>query len=76
MLTTVQGVYRDGKIELLEPAPDLPGAQVLVTFVPAGNRITLADLGITRDQAAEIRTRFGGIAEDWDSPEMDEYDEL
>ncbi len=75
MLTTIQGVYRDGKVELLEPAPEMPEAQVFVTFMPA-KRINLADLGITPDQAAEIRARFGGVVEDWDSPEMDEYDAM
>jgi len=34
MLTTVEGVYRDGKIELNETPAGLDGVRVLVTFLP------------------------------------------
>src|SRR5690349_16464107 len=34
MLTTVEGVYKDGKIELTEVPAGLKQAQVLVTFLP------------------------------------------
>ncbi len=34
MLTTVEGVYKDGKIELTEIPAGLEQAQVLVTFLP------------------------------------------
>lgn len=34
MLTTVEGVFRDGRIELREAPPDVEGARVLVTFLP------------------------------------------
>ncbi|HEY3324761.1 MAG TPA: hypothetical protein VGP72_30190 [Planctomycetota bacterium] len=33
MLTTVKGVYKAGKVELLEPAPNVESAQVMVTFM-------------------------------------------
>ena len=36
--------------------------------------IDLRSLGICAEQAAEIRARFAAFAEDWDSPEMDIYD--
>ena len=35
MLKTVEGVFRDGKIELLEPAPQQQDGRVMVTFLPA-----------------------------------------
>jgi hypothetical protein len=41
-----------------------------------GKRITIADLGWTREQAIAIRGLYGSIAEDWDDPAMDIYDEL
>jgi hypothetical protein len=75
MLKSVEGIYRDGKIELLGPAPQVEEARVVVTFLPAKNSNLLADHGITPAQAAELRAKFGAIAEDWDSPEMDIYDE-
>ena len=34
MLQSVEGIYRDGKVELLEPAPGNAGARVIVTFLP------------------------------------------
>jgi hypothetical protein len=33
MLTTVEGIYRQGRIELDELPPDAEGARVLVTFL-------------------------------------------
>ena len=34
MVTTVEGVFRDGRIELREAPPDVEGARVIVTFLP------------------------------------------
>jgi hypothetical protein len=76
MLTTVQGIYKNGKVELLEPAPDVLEARVYVTFVPAGKEINLADHGIGPEQAADLRARLATFAEDWDRPEMDDYNAL
>lgn len=39
-------------------------------------QLTIDDLGWTREQAAAIRLMFGSIAEDWDDPDMEIYDEL
>jgi hypothetical protein len=33
MLTTVEGIYRHGRVELEELPPDAEGARVLVTFL-------------------------------------------
>ncbi|MDA1053587.1 MAG: hypothetical protein O3C40_24330 [Planctomycetota bacterium] len=75
MFKSLEGVYRDGKIELLEPAP--PGAEgrVIITFLPTKS-IDLAERGIDEEQAADLRRRLGAIAADWDRPEMDTYDAL
>jgi hypothetical protein len=72
----VEGIYRDGKIELLQSPNDLPPTRVLVTFLPADGPIDLRARGIDQDQAAELRWGFGAAADDWDRPEMDVYDEL
>ena len=77
MMTTVEGVVRGGKIELVEAAEAAEGSRVLVTFLPFHSVVDLPALGISKDQAAEIRARFGTLAaEDWCRPEMDVYDEL
>ena len=74
MLTTVEGVYRAGKIEVPEvPSNVLDGTPVIVTFLnPAG--IDLREKGIDEAQAADLRARLATFAEDWDSPEMSIYD--
>jgi hypothetical protein len=74
MMTTVPGVYRNGKIELTENPGTAPeGSQVFVTFLSPVH-VDLRSLGIDEEQAAEQRWRFAAFAEDWDSPEMDIYD--
>ena len=76
MLKSVEGIYRDGKVELLETPSDLEEARVIVTFLPARGIIDLRTQGIDEAQAAQLRWRLQAFAEDWDRPEMDEYDDL
>jgi hypothetical protein len=76
MLKAVEGIYRDGKIELLETPPDVREARVVVTFLPAAGPIGLQARGISEEEAAELRARWGAAAEDWDRPEMDAYNDL
>ncbi len=74
MLTTIRGVFKDGRVELLESAPSLKEAQVIVTFLPDGRALDLRDAGIDASQAGDLRARLGTFAEDWNRPEMDVYD--
>lgn len=76
MLKSVEGVYRDGKVELLETPGDLGEARVIVTFLPAPGSVDLAAQGIGTAQAAELRARLQAFAEDWERPEMAAYDAL
>jgi hypothetical protein len=76
MLTTIQGIYRDGKVELLETPTGVSEAHVLVTFLPSQGGIDLRAKGISEAEAAELRWRLGAAAEDWDRPEMDVYNDL
>lgn len=74
MLITIEGVYRDGKIELAEIPVDVgEGQAVIVTFLSASS-IDLRDRGINETQAADLRSRLSTFAEDWDSTEMSIYD--
>lgn len=74
MLTSVQGIYRHGKIELIEqPGNIRDETRVVVTFLEPAP-IDLRERGISEKQAAELRARFETFAEDWDSPEMSIYD--
>ena len=76
MLKSVEGIYRDGKVELLETPPDIQETRVIVTFLPERGSIDLRTRGIDEAQAAQLRWRLQAFAEDWDRPEMDEYDDL
>ena len=37
MLTTVEGVFKDGQVELREEPPAVDQARVIVTFLPEGH---------------------------------------
>ena len=75
MLKSVEGVFREGKVELLEPPPDLKETRVIITFLSKEGPVNLRARGISEQQAAEMRWGFGAGAEDWDSPDMDIYND-
>ena len=75
MLKTIEGVYRDGKVELMEVPKDVRDeTRVLVTFLEP-QAIDLRARGIDEARAAELRARLATFVEDWDSPEMAVYDD-
>ena len=74
-MTTVEGIFRNGKVELLEPPPPAAEGRVVVTFLSEPRAIDLASRGIDERQAADLRARLATVAEDWDRPEMSIYDE-
>lgn len=74
MVRSIEGLYRDGKVELLEPAPPGAGDRVIVTFVTSSASIELAERGISTEQAADLRARLAAFSEDWGSADMDVYD--
>jgi hypothetical protein len=75
MFKSIEGVFRDGKIELLETPPAEVEGKVIVTFLNGG-AVDLAERGIDERQAADLRQRLKAFAEDWDRPEMDVYDAI
>ena len=75
-MKSVEGVYRNGKLELLEPLAEAEGSRVIVTWVQSPGALDLRDWGIDEAQAAALRRRLASFAEDWDRPEMAVYDEL
>ncbi len=75
MLTTVQGVYRKGKVILKDNPSNIPDkTPVIVTFL-AGEGIDLRARGINEEQAGVLRAQLASFAEEWDSPEMSVYDD-
>jgi hypothetical protein len=74
MLVSVEGVYRNGRIELTESPNNVPeGTCVIVTFV-SSNDIDFASQGIDREQAKTLRASLATFSDDWNSPEMNVYD--
>ena len=75
MLNTVEGIYRNGQVELMEsPNNLLEGTRAIVTFLET-KTIDLASHGIDKAQAAILRTSLATFTEDWNSPEMNIYDD-
>ena len=88
MLRTIEGVYRNGKVELAEVPSDVrEEMRVLVTFLEPQHidvRVRGIDIFAAPQAAAplkheshsaELRARLGTFAEDWDSREMAIYDD-
>jgi len=73
MLKSVEGIYRNGKVELTEPVSEQGETRVIVTFLSA-EVVRLAERGIDPEQAADLRGRLSAFVEDWQRPEMDVYD--
>ena len=74
MLTSVQGVYRKGKIELTQKPRNVSDeTRVIVTFLDSGT-MDLRKRGISKAQAKTLRAQLSTFAEDWESPEMNAYD--
>ncbi|WP_238361219.1 hypothetical protein [Iningainema tapete] len=62
MLQSVEGIYRDGKVELLEVPEATVGARVIVTFVSTPNSVDLSSRGIDQEQARDLRARLRTFA--------------
>ncbi|MCC5641777.1 hypothetical protein LC607_02140 [Nostoc sp. CHAB 5824] len=74
MLTSVEGTYRNGRVELTEQPTDIDeGTRVIVTFMKS-DEIDLVSQGINKAQADILRSHLATFADDWDSAEMSIYD--
>jgi len=76
MVKSVEGIYRNGKVELVDPLPEAEGSRVIVTWSHPAEPVDLREGGIDEPQATDLRRRLAQFAEDWDRPEMAAYDEL
>ncbi len=76
MLKAIEGIYSDGRIELLEKPLDMEDTRVIVTFLPKENPRELSDYGIDKAQAADLRARLHTFEEDWNRQDMEGYDAL
>ena len=76
MVKSVEGICRNGKVELVEPLREAEGWRVIVTWVHPPEAVDLRERGINDGQAADLRHRLAAFTEDWDRPEMAIYDDL
>ncbi len=76
MVKSVEGIYRNGKVEVVEPIAAAEGSRVIVTWVHPPETVDLRERGIEESQAADLSRRLTPFAEDWDRPEMAAYDQL
>jgi hypothetical protein len=72
-MLTVEGIYKDGRIELLESVSQVKQSKVLVTFIE-NNDIDLRTVGIDKQEAGELREKFASF-EDWNDPILDVYND-
>jgi len=75
MVKSVEGIFRNGKVELVEPLTEAEGSRVIVTWVHPDTAVDLREAGVDESQAADLRHRLVAFREDWDRPEMAVYDE-
>jgi hypothetical protein len=74
MMRTAVGMCRNGHVELVETPHDVADeTQVVVTFLTPGS-IDLSSRGIDESEAAIVRSQLASFAEEWESSEMDAYD--
>lgn len=72
-LTSLEGVVRNGRVELSEPLQAREETRVTVTFLPELGGVFLPAQGMNAEEAADLRARLHTFAEDWDRPDMDAY---
>ncbi|MBM4048832.1 MAG: hypothetical protein FJ279_27335 [Planctomycetes bacterium] len=75
MLKCVEGIYRDGKVELAETPEGVKEARVIVTFLGTASLWNQTP-PLTPGEIAELRWKLAAWEEDWNAPGMEVYDEL
>ena len=74
MIQTIEGVFRDGKIELLQPPNNVHESRVIVTFLP--DRIGAEPAPtFAPEEIADLRGKLAAWEEDWNAPGMEAYDD-
>jgi hypothetical protein len=74
MIQSVEGVFRNGKVELLELPVNVSEARVIVTFLPE----TIEPSGeplFSPEEVADLRGKLEAWEEDWSAPGMEAYDD-
>ena len=74
MIQTVEGIFRNGKVELLEAPANVQESRVIVTFLPP---VTGPKEGptFTPEEIADLRGKLAAWDQDWNAPGMEAYDD-
>lgn len=70
MLMSVEGTFRNGKVELNETPPELVEGRVIVTFLSSNEG---KPPEFTQQELAELRGKLASWEEDWSAPGMEAY---
>jgi len=70
-MLTIEGIYKDGRIELLENVSQVKQSKVLITFLETSD-VDLQTLGINEAEAGKLREKFAAF-EDWNDSALDVY---
>jgi hypothetical protein len=74
MIQSVEGVFRNGRVEISEEPVNIREARVIVTFLPDA----IGPAGgpsFTREEVADLRGKLAAWEEDWNAPGMEAYDD-
>jgi hypothetical protein len=74
MIQTFEGIFRNGKVELLESPPNIHEARVIVTFL-SGDLAPSGEVALTPEEFAELDAKLEAWHEDWNAPGMEAYDD-
>jgi len=74
MLTSVQGVYRKGRVQLTQKPKNITDETVVIVTFLDSKPVDLRKRGINKAMARRLRAQLATFAEDWESPEMRAYD--
>jgi len=71
MIQTVEGIFRNGKVELLEMPANVHEARVIVTFLPA----SMEAASFTPNEVEHLLGKLAAWEEDWNAPGMAAYND-
>ncbi len=74
MLHTVEGIFRNGKVDLLETPSNVHEARVIVTFLPASLGPG-SGTSFTSEEVDDLRGELAAWDKDWNAPGMEAYDD-
>lgn len=77
MLRAIRGHYKNGKVEFYEE-PQLEEGEIIITFLNSdeSGSVDLRARGITKADAAELKSRLKTFEDDWNAEGMELYDKV